>query len=685
MKTALHALLAVRSIAVIGASTNPHKVGHQVFRNLHVNNPKGTLKKTLYPINPDAEPVLDYKAYGKIGEIRKAIDLVVIVTPAPTVVALIDEIIERNRHLEKEDQVKGVIIITAGFAEISEEGKQVQNTIATKLALANIQLLGPNTLGCLQPSTGLNASFAQEHIPVGNIALISQSGAMMTALFNAIEQRGVGVSFAVSLGNKAGITENECLEYALQDTDTQVVVAYIESFQNLPKFFEIVSKLSKKKPVLLLKGGTSQRGQQASASHTAALATNNVLLTAAAEQMGFIMVHNLEELTNLAFFFAEHRQAPENIMVLTNAGGPAVNTIDLLSEASVPLAKWSPTSLTHLKDKLPGVTPHNPFDLLGDASPDRFELAIQTAQRDLNVDGMVVIITPQAVTDIPGTIETILKNKGKKPIFVALVGGDQLEKYRQKLRQHHVFCTPFPNDITAMLQYMKCIVASKYDKHTFVSSEAHTPTQPKIHKKKKSAGFNIQTAFELLKDAGMSVPKFAVISRNDMGEFESLKYPLFVKTANLSITHKKEVGAVYGVVRTPEEAQKAYQEMAKFGPDVLYQELLAIEHEILVGIAKDAQFGLYLTVGLGGSYTNILADREYIFLPTTKDELAEVWQRTKAAEVVKEIPKISTAVVTSLNQLQKVVMKHTEIREIEINPLVINDRGVWATDIKVSV
>jgi acyl-CoA synthetase (NDP forming) len=685
---ALDTLFSARSIAVIGASRHREKVGYQVLRNLQSATEVEPRPKKLYPINPTAQSILGLPVHPSITAIKDPIDVVVIVTPASTVIDLVEEIIERNRPLAKKDRVKAVIIITAGFAETSKEGRNVQHAIATKLTLAGIRVLGPNTLGAINPIKFFNASFAQRNIGAGNLAVISQSGAMLTALFDALTARQVGVSFAVSLGNKADLSENDCIEYAFNDPHTHVVAMYLESFAHLPLFFEKVSKLSKKKPVLLLKGGTSQRGQKASASHTAALATNQVLLGAGAQQMGFVLVDNMEELINLSFFLAQHHKTIESTVVITNAGGPAVNTIDELSNRGVKLAKWSEKSEHDFDDLLPRLPIHNPLDLLGDASPEHFQKAISVAQRDLNIDSMVVIVTPQAVTDIPGIVNQIIELKGKKPILVSLMGGDHLEKYRQQLREHHILCAAFPNDLVDVLKFAQQISQYHFKSETFIQSDVHTPpVQPYL--KVENWGIphpmpSLKEVFALLEHAKFTLPKYNLITQHNLSELKTLQYPLFVKTANLSLIHKKKIGAVYGVVHNAEEGHQAYEAMQKFGNEVLFQELIEIQHELLLGINNDPQFGLYLTVGLGGSYTNILADRAYAFLPANKSYLEKMWRSTKAFVALKELPQISEMIPDAMFELQRIVMQNPWIQSIEINPLAITPKGPVAADIKIT-
>jgi len=474
------------------------------------------------------------------------------------------------------------------------------------------------------------------------------------------------------------LSENDCLEYAANDPQTRVIALYLESFSDIPHFFELVSSISKKKPIIVLKGGTSQRGQAASASHTAALATNQILLAAAAKQMGFVLVSTIEELINTVFFLSRHQYLIRNAMIITNAGGPAVNTIDRLTEENVDLAIWSKFSLNELDRLIPHMPIHNPFDLLGDASPERYKFAVQVAQRDPEIDSILVIITPQAVTDIPAIVEQLILLKGKKPILVSLMGGDHLEKSRDKLRQSGFTCTDFPNDLVNILQFTRKVTDSHFTKKRFITSSVHN-SQLVL----KSSAPTLTNVFSLLEEHGLKVPKFEIITEDTFPDLQKMKFPVFAKTANLNIQHKKAVGALFGKVESVDEAEKAYKHLVQFGPEVLFQVEIDMDVELLIGIENDLQFGLYLSIGLGGSHSNILADRAYVFLPANKEELISAWEETKAAKILTK-NHMSEQVIETMITLQKIVMKNPWIKSIEINPLAINSRGVWVADVKLT-
>ncbi len=668
-----HSFFHPKSIAIIGASRESKKVGYQILKNT-LEYQKANPKTQLFPVNPKANSIVGLRVHAHLTDISESVELAIIVVPPAFVESVIDECIAK--------QVKAVVIITAGFAEMSEQGKILQEKIAKKLHDAQIALLGPNSLGFLAPHSTLNASFADQKIAAGSLGLISQSGAMLTALFTEMESNHIGCSFAVSLGNKAGLSENEALEFAAQDPHTKVVGIYLESFTDLPRFFQVISKLAKTKPIILLKGGRSKVGQAASLSHTAALATNDVLLKAASAQFGFVMVDTMQEFMQSIFFLEQHPYRLENAMIITNAGGPGVNTVDVSEVRQLTLAAWSSNSVAHLQELLPNSHISNPLDVIGDADAERFSVAIAQAQRDPQIDSIVVIITQQSVTNVPEIVHMLLEIKGKKPLSIALVGGDTFDHYRKILRQAGVHTTAYPNENIEVLSIIQKSSQAKYKRHHFTpftqqhSADEQTPLY----------ATKLNETFSLLGQYGFQLPSYSIITNES--QLKQVHTPSYAKTANLALTHKKEVGAVYGVVKTQDDVSQSYQQLKQFGDEVLYQQIIEAELELLLGINRDLQFGPYMAVGLGGSWTNVLSDRSYSFLPTTRQQFMDQLKRTKAYGALDKLSNKFTQnfvsdLVELMLQLQLLMHDHPELQELEINPLMVNEKGFWVADVKV--
>lgn len=655
-------LFSSKSFAVIGASRDPKKVGHQIFANLLQS------KLPVYPVNPSARQILNTKVYDSILEIEDSVDTAIIVVPVQFVQSVVEECISKK--------IKSVIIISAGFAEQSTQGKKLQHHIAERLHKVGIQLLGPNTLGYLLPAKNINATFAPQSVLDGRIGIISQSGAMLSALFTRMSAEKFGCSFALSLGNKAGLTELDALEYAIADSQTKVIALYLESFQQLPRFFELVSSAAGKKPILVLKGGRTKQGHQASVSHTAALATNDELLKSAAKQFGFVVVETIEQFINSLFFLSRYQSIPENVMIITNAGGPGVTVTDYASWKQLTLAKWSKTAQANFTEQFPMINVSNPLDLLGDAREDRYDFAIRQAQRDPDIEAILVLITQQAVTNIPKIVSTINKLAGKKPLSVALIGGHSFDQHREKLSEAGIISSEYPNDVIDVLSIVQQTAATRYN-----SSQFSVPDSPAIPLYLEP---KLDKIFPILKQYGLHIPKFSILTIDS--SIKKLNFPQYAKTANLQLMHKKQIGAVAGVIKDETEATKAVKKLVKFGPEVLFQQVIESELEVLIGLTHDDTWGYSLTLGLGGSMTNIVADRVYIFFPTTKSVLQKGILSTKAGQAIKNLDagdEILESLLDHCQSLMQLMLDYPDIKELEINPLMLSKKKWWVVDVKL--
>lgn len=688
----LERLLNPKSIAVIGVSLDPEKVGHQIFVNLI------SFPREVYPVNPKHNRILGKKCYENLLSIPFTVDLVVIATPAAFVASIVDQCVDKK--------VQAVIIISAGFAETSSQGKALQTQVADKLKRHDILLLGPNTLGVINPRIKLNASFAPKAIQDGNIALISQSGATLTAIFSEFESRGVGCSFAVSLGNKAGITETEVMEYANSDPQTKVIALYLESLSDARKFMTLSKQISLKKPVVLLKGGTTSAGRQASLSHTAALATDTILLKEASTQMGFVMVDTIEQFIETIFFvdcaLGSLKKLPQNLMILTNAGGPAVNATDVADKAGIKLASWSKASAHKFARELPRVRPDNPTDLLGDASADDIRLSLEFAEEDAGVESLLLILTPQAVTDIPAITKMLIESYGQKkhstrgkPLIVALMGGENLHPSVVALRKAGITATEYANEGVEIYAWITQIErAKKVDRSSELMHQlekalaAAEPTEILGRRASPLVTGELEETYILLENYGFTLPRCAIVSSlaqaENIGKLSPQKvFPLIAKTANLRLKHKAVVGGVIKNIQTMEGVLDAYRGLQRFGPRVLFQEVITDAAEIILGARRDPEFGPFVAVGMGGSLTNVLADRAYVFLPASGREIRNTFARTKAYQALDSAGR--SMVTIAMERLARIMNEHKEIEELEINPLMITEDKILVADVKVSL
>ncbi len=437
MTNIFHTLLKPQSIAVIGASRSPQKVGYQLLKNIIDDGYSGK----IYPVNPSASKILGLKAYPTLTSIGEKIDLPIIVTPAGVVYPILNECQSLGS--------KAAIVITAGFSESGSQGQLLQQKIQQLTKSQQFRILGPNCLGVLSPVYHLNATFGPPLPKKGNVCLISQSGALVTGVLDWVKKQGLGLSQAISLVIRLDIKETDDLEVAFQDTHTKVIMMYLESFASATDFFSLCSRVSPHKPILLLKGGQSAAGVAASASHTAALATNFTLVSALARQTGVILSDTIQSWLTSAVIMADSKSFySDRMAIITNAGGPGVLATDEAIAHHLRVVPFSRTTTEKLARKLSLGVVHNPLDLLGDASPEDFLQALSLIDTDSQVDLIHLIMTPQTTTKPVATARIIIHAypKLKKPLFISLLGGDKMTPAKRLLENIGIPVYTYPNE-----------------------------------------------------------------------------------------------------------------------------------------------------------------------------------------------------------------------------------------------
>jgi acetyltransferase len=660
VKSSLAALFQSQSIAVVGASANPEKVGHQVLKNLLLNP-----SLRIFPVNPKGETILGLQTYPKLAALPESAELVVIAVPAAAVPEVIDQCIAIK--------TQAVVLVSAGFAEMGEAGKTMQQQIVEKLTEANILLLGPNTLGFLAPHSQLAVTFGPHDVLPGNIALFSQSGAMLSALFQEYAAAKVGISLAVSLGNRAGITENELLEYAAANPQTSVIAFYLESFANIPEFMALASKICRTKPIFLLKGGSSAQGVTAATSHTAALATPQALLQDAAKQAGIVVVPDFASLTHVTIATSLGLTAANTVTIVTNAGGPAVILSDELANAQLPLAEISPTTKTALTQALPQLKIVNPLDLLGDAGPADLAAALIELLENPTSGTIICVLTEQAVTDLAGLTEVLTQFPEKQRLIVCLMGGDKLATYESSLKAAGVFVVSYPNDVVSTLSALKTASTNKTTTQSF--STKFTP------QKNNPVPNTFAELQALLESYQLKFPRQVSVSQpSDMARLNTLTFPLVAKTTDLTLVHKAKLGGVITEIGTMHAAEQAYTKLSQWPAPVLFQETITHATEILAGFRLDKQFGWTLAVGLGGSLTNALGDHAYSLVPAHAEAFQATIARTKLANILTSAEQAE--LVETILTLQQCVLETPGLIELEINPFFFTKTGLIVGDIK---
>jgi len=670
-------LLNPRSIAVIGASRSPQKVGHQIVSNII----KGGFKGNIFPVNPNAKKILSLNVYPTVSSCPQVPEMIVVTVPAPlveTVIAEADSI-----------GVKAAIIITAGFAESGPAGKTIQAKLGSKLRPGGIRVLGPNCLGVLSPSRFLNATFGPSLPKKGHVMLISQSGALVTGILDWINQTGLGLSHAITLGNRLDIDENEALEFASKDTSTKVIMVYLESFKDAPRFFSQASKISPVKPIILLVGGQSKAGQTASASHTAALATDFVLIKALSRQTGVILAKNIEEWLNFATIFATTKPVEgPNLAIITNAGGPGVLSADNANRLDLEIKPLSGSIKQKLSSVLNLSHYSNPLDILGDATPQSFYSAVKNVTLDWRQDALLIIMTPQTTTQPLESAIAITEavKQAKMPVFCVLLGGQKLKQAVQYLKRMGIPTFQYPNEAIS-------VIAAKF-KYDLLSSQVKTWPSNHPHlvattvltnlNKILASGQSVNTFFSILSAYGISLPKYRVIDTLEKvpAALSFVSRPAVMKTGDINLAHKAKVGGVIKDIMSTSQARLAYRKLCSISPHVLVQETIHGQVEVLVGAKKDPQLGTFVVVGLGGSLTNVISDRHYIFLPSPKNTIEAVIKRSKAYEAIREFGFELDPLIDLVYKVSG-IMLDLPLEELEINPAIVTKNKAYAVDIKM--
>ncbi len=682
-------LLSPRSIAVIGASTTPGKVGHDIVNNLVTEEFMGK----IYPVNPKADVILGIKAYASVRDIADEVDMAVIVIPAPLVSGALRECGEKG--------IKNVVVISAGFKETqTPEGTALEQDITAIARKFDINLVGPNCLGILRPSRKMNASFAKGLPPAGNVTLISQSGATAVGIMDLAPGLGLGFASVFSIGNKTTMNESDFLSLCAEDPETHVIGLYLESINDGRRFLETAAAITKKKRIVLLKSGVSEQGKHAAASHTGALAGSDAAIDALCVQSGISRARSMEEFLDMLSTFSH--QPPllsDHIAVLTNAGGPGILATDRSERVHLVLPPLSAHIAQTLKAALPSTASIvNPIDLIGDAKTDRYEAGLIACRDDAAIDGLVVILTPQIMTpseEIADTIVRIMKTAPLMPVVACFIGGSLVERARTKLRAHGipVFDTPeravraiaalrTPHPIDPPMpcpidQRRTAAEALLHGEHGLLSEE------------KTQALFTLFRLPTLKQSVAHTRDEAAAIAR-DIG------YPVIAKISSKDILHKTDVGGIATNLKTDEDMKHAYdtiiQSVAVRAPNaaidgVLVQQFLPAGDEFIVGGLKDPSFGPIVMVGLGGIYTELFRDTAFRIGPVTEAQAYEMLTNLTAWKLLLGMRGKPQADINTLAQIvartSELLCACPEIQELDMNPVLVTAGGSIVADAKV--
>ncbi len=680
-----------KSIAVVGATNRPGSVGLAVFRNILTAGFQGV----LYPVNPKAKYVQSVKAYPKLEDIPDEVDLAVIIVPAKIVCPILEEAGQKK--------VKGGVVITAGFKEIGGHGVELENSVKEVIAKYDICLIGPNCLGVINNSdkVRMNASFATKMPKAGNIAFISQSGALCTAVLDYAEGRNIGFSKFVSFGNKADVNEIDLLRYLKDDPDTEVILMYLEDITNGRAFLETAREITWQahKPILAVKSGRSIEGARAAASHTGALVGSDTSYDALFRQSGILRVESVDELFNQAIAFSKQPIPKGNrIAIVTNAGGPGIMATDAAIRHNLKIAPLSDETKQKLKEELPPTASvENPVDVIGDANHERYKAAIRHILMDDNVDGAIVILSPQAMINVLETAQILppVVKDINKPVLCSFMGIVDVSEGVKYLEKHGIPNYQFPEaavrSMASMAFYSKILnldrrkvrrVAADRDtanaiiKKKLADKDKYYMSEREANEILQSYGFPVLTSF-LLKDSS-EVEEAA----------EHIIFPAAMKISSRDIVHKFDVGGVQLKIKTKEEAQKAFEQMIenvkRHKPSakidgVIIERMAKRGVEVILGGARDPKFGPICMFGLGGTLVEAMKDITFRLAPMWEISAEIMIQSIKAYIILKGIrgapPCDIDAIKDCILRLSQMLSDHPEIAELDINPLIVYPEG----------
>jgi acetyl coenzyme A synthetase (ADP forming)-like protein len=681
-----------KSVAVIGASTNPDKLGYAVVKNLKDGGYASQGK--VYPINPGASEILGFQAYASVLDVPESIDLAVIVIPYPQVPDAL--------RICGQKGIPSAIVISAGFREAGQEGLERELELIQICRQYHLRLIGPNCLGVIDSFTPLNASFAAGTPPSGPMAFMSQSGALGTAVLDIALAGRLGLSKFVSLGNKADVSEIDLLQAWVKDEHSKVILIYSEGMPSGQEFIRVAREVTRKKPVVAIKSGVTQSGSRAVSSHTGSLAGSEQAYQAAFQQAGILRAESMEALFDMAL--ALGYQPPlsgDRIAIITNAGGPGILATDALERSGLTLARFELSTIHALEQYLPdAASAANPVDVLGDARADRYQFALEQVANDPNVDGIMVLLTPQAMTEIDDTATVIgsLSKKINIPILGCFMGEARIHSGIDILTRYGIPNYPFPeraaNAFWAMSNY-RMIKSRPTPEYTHF--EVDTAAVKKVFglaRSENRLSIGDAESRTVLQAYGLRIPRSEIAETPEQAAIIAGKigYPVVLKIASPDILHKTDIGGVKVGLQTSEDVRDAFELMVyraqRYLPEAriwgcLVQEMApAGGLEVLVGMNRDPQFGPLVTFGLGGIYVEILQDVTFRVAPFSIQEAEEMLTQIRAHALLDgvrgQLPVDKPAIVDTLLRISQLVQDFPEIIEMDINPLMVYHQGEGA-------
>ncbi|NEQ96620.1 MAG: bifunctional acetate--CoA ligase family protein/GNAT family N-acetyltransferase [Cyanothece sp. SIO2G6] len=696
---------APKAIAVIGATETSGSVGRTVLWNL-ISNAFGGI---VFPINPKRSSVLGIKAYPSIYDVPEPVDLVIIAIPAVGVPAVIQDCVDVG--------VNAAIILSSGFKEIGADGIKLEQEILAIARQGQLRIIGPNCLGLMCPATGLNATFASAIARPGNVGFISQSGALCTSILDWSFRENVGFSAFISIGSMLDVSWGDLIDYLGDDPNTHSIVIYMESIGNARAFLSAAREVALSKPIILIKSGRTQAAADAAASHTGALSGSDDVLDAAFRRCGVLRVNSIDELFNMAEILAKQpRPKGKRLTIVTNAGGPGVLATDALIGSGGELAPLADETIAKLDEILPPHwSHHNPIDILGDATPERYAQTLDVVAVDPNSDGLLVVLTPQAMTDPTATAEklaTVAQTlKGKKPLLASWMGGDEIDQGERILNQANIFTFPYPDTAAQVFNLMgqysynlrglyetpRLATDHEFD-HGAVAQILQTAQDNNRSLLSEWESKQLLTAYDIptVETRVATTVDEAVAIATELG------YPVVLKLHSHTITHKTDVGGVQLNLKDDAAVRHAFETIqhnvqqvsvnASTDADdflgVTVQPMVSLEgYELILGSSLDPQFGPVLLFGTGGQLVEVFRDRALGLPPLTTTLARRMMERTKIYQALQGVRGRKSIDMDALEQLlvrfSQLVVDHPEIKEIDINPLQVSGDRILALDARV--
>ena len=694
----LESFFKPRSVAVIGASNNTKKVGYAVLKNIIDFGFKGA----IYPINLKEKEVLGLKSYPSITAIENDVDLAVFVVPAEACNAAAEACGEKG--------VKNIIVISAGFKEVGLEGARLETELQKTCKKYGINVLGPNCVGYIDTQNRLNASFTNLFPNPGNIALISQSGSVITSMVDWSIPEHIGFSKIVSLGNKMDLNETDFLVLA-EDPHTKVILLYLESISDGNRFVKMARDVVRTIPIVAIKAGISDAGARAASSHTGALAGSKTAYFTAFKKCGVVQANSLEDLFNYGMALSSQPTMENNsIAIVTNAGGAGILATDYAAEVGLRLTSLSPEIAQLLRENLPkAASVHNPIDLLGDAGADRYKFVLDTCMADESVSGIVVLMSPQTMTEYKETTDVIinLSQNLTKPLIVCYLGGLSNKESMERLRKNSVPSFTFPHSAVRAMNGIYTYSNIRQKKpEVYEHFEVDKGSAKRIFTEVLEDNRLVLLEHETMQVArcyGLPGPetKLARTAEEAVEFANGMGYPVVLKISSPEILHKSDLGGIILNITTPEEVRGSFNaimgRISKRMPDArLYgitvqRQMQRKGKEIIIGANKDPQFGHLIMCGLGGIYVNFLEDVAFRLNPITRLEAQEMIAETKAYKLLKgvrgEPPSDIQGLVDTILRISQLLTDYPLISELDINPLwVFQEReGVSVLDMKITL